>query len=59
MIEHVKGQLSKAQVELEQVSVLKIQNESKQCHIEKLQEELKNAKKFHTPVSVMFIAFSC
>ncbi|KAK3091654.1 hypothetical protein FSP39_021588 [Pinctada imbricata] len=49
MIDHLKSQLNKTEVELEQVSVLKIQNESKQCHIEKLQEELKEAKKFHTP----------
>jgi hypothetical protein len=53
MIQHLRGQLSAAEVELEQLSVLKIKEASHLTRIEKLQEELCDAKKYHSPVSIL------
>ncbi|XP_056015434.1 centrosomal protein of 162 kDa-like isoform X3 [Ostrea edulis] len=49
MIQHLREQLTAAQVELEQLSVMKIKEASHQTRIEKLQEELRDAKKYHSP----------
>ena len=51
MIQHLKTQLCAAQEELEQMSILKIKEASHVTRIEKLQEELREAKKHHSPVS--------
>ncbi|XP_078339007.1 centrosomal protein of 162 kDa-like isoform X2 [Crassostrea virginica] len=49
MIQHLKTQLCAAQEELEQMSILKIKEASHVTRIEKLQEELREAKKHHSP----------
>lgn len=51
MIKHLKEQLNKCQLDSEQLSILKIQNASLENQIDKLKDELANAKKFHSPVS--------
>ena len=53
MIQHLKTQLCAAQEELEQMSILKIKEASHVTRIEKLQEELREAKKHHSPVSIL------
>jgi hypothetical protein len=53
MIKHLKEQLSKSQTDAEQLSILKIQQASLENQIDKLKQELKEARKFHTPVSIV------
>ena len=53
MIKHLKEQLSKSQIDAEQLSILKIQQASLENQIDKLKQELKEARKFHTPVSIV------
>ncbi|XP_071145112.1 centrosomal protein of 162 kDa-like [Mytilus edulis] len=49
MIKHLKDQLNKSHLDSEQLSILRIQNASLENQIERLKEELREAKKFHTP----------
>ncbi|CAG2207087.1 QN1 [Mytilus edulis] len=49
MIKHLKEQLNKSHLDSEQLSILRIQNASLENQIDKLKEELREAKKFHTP----------
>lgn len=54
MIQHLRTQLTEAQEELEQMSILKIKEAAHLTQIEKLQQELREAKKHHSPVSLFF-----
>ncbi|XP_063402688.1 centrosomal protein of 162 kDa-like [Mytilus trossulus] len=49
MIKHLKDQLNKSHLDSEQLSILRIQNASLENQIDRLKEELREAKKFHTP----------
>lgn len=49
MIQHLRTQLTEAQEELEQMSILKIKEAAHVTQIERLQEELREAKKHHSP----------
>ncbi|VDI10863.1 Hypothetical predicted protein [Mytilus galloprovincialis] len=49
MTKNLKEQLDKSHLDSEQLSILRIQNDSLQNQIDQLKEELREAKKFHTP----------
>ncbi|KAK3583943.1 hypothetical protein CHS0354_033733 [Potamilus streckersoni] len=49
VIRHLKEQLAKAEVELEQVAVLRIRQATLEMQLMKCEEELREAKKCHTP----------
>ncbi|KAL3882411.1 hypothetical protein ACJMK2_028754 [Sinanodonta woodiana] len=49
MIRHLKEQLAKAEVELEQVAVLRIRQATLEMQLMKCEEELREAKKCHKP----------
>ncbi|KAL5010793.1 hypothetical protein ScPMuIL_013098 [Solemya velum] len=49
MVRHLKQQLTRAQVEGEELSILKIRETALQTQISKLQDDLKDAKRNHTP----------
>lgn len=57
MIQHLRTQLTEAQEELEQMSILKIKEAAHLTQIEKLQQELREAKKHHSPVSLFSLSF--
>lgn len=56
MIKHLREQLAKAQVEAEQVPVLKIRETGLRSQIENLQDQLRVARENLTPVSVPEVA---
>ncbi|VDI12203.1 Hypothetical predicted protein [Mytilus galloprovincialis] len=53
MIKHLKEQLNKSHLDSEQLSILRIQNASLENQIDRLKEELREAKKFHTPQKII------
>lgn len=51
MLSHLRTQLAQAQVCSEQVSVLKIRETALETQVKQLTEEVREAKRNHTPVS--------
>ncbi|KAK6170319.1 hypothetical protein SNE40_018734 [Patella caerulea] len=56
LIQHLKEQLSKNEVDAERISILKIENTALQTQIEKLQDQLADAKRNYTPGMKHFVS---
>jgi protein QN1 len=52
MVVHLKDQLHKAEMVAEHVSVLKIREVTLETQVKQLLEDLRDAKKSHTPVRI-------
>ena len=54
MVRHLREQLALAEVEREKHASLRVRELALETHINRLQDELHEAKTYHTPVSITF-----